>query len=245
MPTIKRQNFSPERSFPTNSSKSARCCPPEDRWWQAIFSPGLSEISLCIFDRQTVISLKQVAHRGLRAGTGLCDITEADVLHNMKLHKSMQRMVSKAHLKLNFAIHPSLDKRNRFSAIFRTIPSACVELRPICSKKTFTFGHGYGKVILYRGKWRGHHETFLGIDLTNNKNNEAFNGDAFLIAKPSPAMAQALASSSKEAEETVESSKLPLAIRIGHWICGAVGAVVALGILKALAGEDSVSLKEA
>ncbi len=86
---------------------------------------------------------------------------------------------------------------------------------------------------------------FLGIDLTTNKKNEQINGDEFIVAKPDSSLSQSLESSSENVAETIEKSKLPLPIRIGHWICGTVGALVAFGILKALSGEDSVTLDEA
>ena len=86
---------------------------------------------------------------------------------------------------------------------------------------------------------------FLGIDLTTNKKNEQMNGEEFVVAKPALSLTQSLESSSENVEKTIEKSKLPLPIRIGHWICGAVGALVAIGIIKALGGEDSVTLIEA
>lgn len=86
---------------------------------------------------------------------------------------------------------------------------------------------------------------FLGIDLTTNKKNEQMNGEEFVVARPDLSLTQSLESSSENVEETIEKSKLPLPMRIGHWICGAVGVLVAIGILKALGGEDSVTLAEA
>ena len=86
---------------------------------------------------------------------------------------------------------------------------------------------------------------FLGIDQTENRKNEAINGNEFLIATPSPAMRQALEASSKKADDTVASSKLPLPIRILQTICYVMGAALILGILKALTGSDSVSLSQA
>lgn len=86
---------------------------------------------------------------------------------------------------------------------------------------------------------------FFGIDLTTNKKNEVFNGDEFLVEKTSLALTQALENSSEDVDETIEKSKLPLPIRIGHWVCGAAGALIAIGIIKALGGEDSVTLGEA
>ncbi len=86
---------------------------------------------------------------------------------------------------------------------------------------------------------------FLGIDITNDKKNEQINSEEFITAKPSLSLTQSLKSSSENIEEIIEKSKLPLPIRIGHWICGAVGALVVIGILKALAEEDGITLVEA
>ena len=86
---------------------------------------------------------------------------------------------------------------------------------------------------------------FLGIDITINKKNELINGEEFIVAKPDLYLTKSFEASSENVEETIEKSKLPLAIRIGHWICGAVGALVVIGIIKALGGEDSVTLSEA
>lgn len=81
---------------------------------------------------------------------------------------------------------------------------------------------------------------FLGIDLTENKKNEHPNGDCFLIARPSAATAQAFENSTEKAEAAVRKSKLPLPLRIVQWVCGAVGGLIALGILKAL-GNVSIT----
>ena len=86
---------------------------------------------------------------------------------------------------------------------------------------------------------------FLGIDITTNKKNEEFNGDSFLVQKPSLALAQSLERSQKSAEDTIEKSKLPLPIRIGQWICGLLGAVIVLGIVKGTVSEDGVSIVQA
>ena len=86
---------------------------------------------------------------------------------------------------------------------------------------------------------------FLGIDITTNKKNEQINGEEFVVAKPALSLMRSFESYSENVVETIKKSKLPLPIRIGHWICGAVGAVVAVGILKALGKENSVTLSEA
>lgn len=86
---------------------------------------------------------------------------------------------------------------------------------------------------------------FLGIDLTTNQKNEQMNGGEFVVAKPNLSLTRSLESTSENVDETIEKSKLPLPIRIGHWICGAVGVLIAIGIIKALGGEDGGTLSEA
>lgn len=75
---------------------------------------------------------------------------------------------------------------------------------------------------------------FLGIDLTADKKNDQPNGAVFLAAQPSSALTQALEHSSKNAEATIKQSRLPLPLRIVQWICGALGGLIAIGILRAL-----------
>lgn len=74
---------------------------------------------------------------------------------------------------------------------------------------------------------------FLGIDLTLNKKNEQFNGDEFLILKPSVTLSESLESSTDKAEKTIEKSKLPLPLRIVQFICGIAALLIAGGILRA------------
>lgn len=83
---------------------------------------------------------------------------------------------------------------------------------------------------------------FLGIDLTQNKKNEQINGEEFLVMRPSAAMAQSFEQSSKRAEETIERSKLPLPLRIIQLICGGLGAILAVSLLRAL---GNISLEQA
>lgn len=74
---------------------------------------------------------------------------------------------------------------------------------------------------------------FLGIDLTTNKKNEQFNGDEFLIQKPSVTLSESLEASTDKAERTIEKSKLPLPLRIVQFICGIAALLIAGGIFKA------------
>lgn len=86
---------------------------------------------------------------------------------------------------------------------------------------------------------------FLGIDLTADKKIEQINGKEFIVAKPSLTLTQTLERSLENVESTIQKSKLPLAIRIVHWICEAPGFIIAVGILMALGGEDELSIMEA
>lgn len=80
---------------------------------------------------------------------------------------------------------------------------------------------------------------FLGIDLTENKKNELINGQEYLVQKTSAALSSTLESSSEKAEETVDSSKLPLPLRVIQYVCGIAALLLAGGIMKA-----DVPLKE-
>lgn len=86
---------------------------------------------------------------------------------------------------------------------------------------------------------------FLGIDLTTDKKNAQPNGDVFLTAKPSLSLTETLQRYTESVEEIIEESKLPLPIRVIHWICGATGAIIITSIIRALFGEDSISLSQA
>lgn len=86
---------------------------------------------------------------------------------------------------------------------------------------------------------------FFGIDITENKKSEIVNGDEFLVKKPSEEKTAALSAHLEKAVGLVQKSKLPLPLRIAQGVCGLVGFVMAIGILRAMVGEDSVSLSEA
>ena len=74
---------------------------------------------------------------------------------------------------------------------------------------------------------------FLGIDLTLNKKNDQFNGNEFLVQKPSSSLSESLEASTDKAEKTIEKSKLPLPFRIVKSMCGIAALLIAGGILKA------------
>ena len=73
---------------------------------------------------------------------------------------------------------------------------------------------------------------FLCVDLTNDKKNTTVNGDEFLTATPSLASSQSLEDSKSDANEKLEKSKLPKPLRILQTVCGFVGFVALLGVLR-------------
>lgn len=86
---------------------------------------------------------------------------------------------------------------------------------------------------------------FLAIDLSENKNNENTNGGEFLIARPSGAASRNFENSLKQAEETVEKSKLPLPLRAAQTICGTAALIIALAAARGLFETDGISLSQA
>lgn len=84
---------------------------------------------------------------------------------------------------------------------------------------------------------------FLCIDIGEDKDNETVNGEEFISARPSEMMRSSLEGAAAAAVETHERAKLPTVLRVIQWICGMAGALVVLGIVRALKGD--VSLPEA
>ncbi len=85
---------------------------------------------------------------------------------------------------------------------------------------------------------------FLGIDITEDKKNEIYNGEEFIVAKPSEALAQARDKASDEAFDLVfEKAKLPLIWRIAEWVCGIAG-LLSVRALVELWSEEDISFGE-
>ena len=61
---------------------------------------------------------------------------------------------------------------------------------------------------------------FLGIDLTYNDENEVFNGEEFIVQRPSKALQDAQKRSFDQAMEALDKAKLPLILRLAKWISG-------------------------
>lgn len=75
---------------------------------------------------------------------------------------------------------------------------------------------------------------FLGVDITSDKNNDKINGEEFIVAKPSALMSDAMEKSIENIDNLQEKAKLPLPVRIVHWICGAVGFFFVMLLIEAL-----------
>lgn len=85
---------------------------------------------------------------------------------------------------------------------------------------------------------------FLGVDLTSDRGNEQPNGDEFIVARPSPAMTQAVEASAGRAEETLERSRLPLVLRMVKAICEVAVALVGIGVFRALTRHDGLTFAQ-
>lgn len=85
---------------------------------------------------------------------------------------------------------------------------------------------------------------FLGIDLTQDKKNEQYNGQEYIVERPSEVLSQAIEKKSEEAIELItQKSQLPPVFRILQWVCGIVGALLLGGIAQAISGEDIASIE--
>lgn len=84
---------------------------------------------------------------------------------------------------------------------------------------------------------------FLGVDITSDKNNDKINGEEFIVAKPSALMSDAMEKSIENIDNLQEKAKLPLPVRIVHWICGAVGFFFVMLLIEALPGGEITFLQ--
>ena len=85
----------------------------------------------------------------------------------------------------------------------------------------------------------------FAYDLTLNKKNEEYNGQEFIVARPSFATTHSMDADAEDAVEIVEKGKLSLLFRIIQFVCGAIALLGGCGIAKAMTGSDSVTLEEA
>lgn len=86
---------------------------------------------------------------------------------------------------------------------------------------------------------------FAGIDLTENKKNDAPDVDKFITATASGGQRAALEKSRESAEEIVQYMELPLPLRVIRFICGFLGATIMVSMLDVWFDEDSISPSQA
>jgi len=81
---------------------------------------------------------------------------------------------------------------------------------------------------------------FAAIDLTADKKNETVNGLEFCCAKPSEALTRSFETSSEQVDETLNRAKLPLLLRIIKSLCGGLGLIVFISLLKGLGDVETL-----
>lgn len=73
---------------------------------------------------------------------------------------------------------------------------------------------------------------FLGVDITEDKDNESFNGEEFNIQKPSDAYRESFEKAAENQLELDKKAKLPLPLRIIQGVTGFAGLIILAGIFK-------------
>lgn len=74
----------------------------------------------------------------------------------------------------------------------------------------------------------------FAIDITENKKNDVFNGEEFITKTVEADQSVELENKQEDLKQTIDDSKLPLALRIIQGVCGFVGVMVLVGVLKAM-----------
>ena len=85
---------------------------------------------------------------------------------------------------------------------------------------------------------------FLGIDITKSKKNEFLEGEEFIIASTSEVQVYATEQALEDAAELMKKAQLPLVLRMIMYICGVLGMIGFVGILRASNDTDGVSISE-
>ncbi len=80
----------------------------------------------------------------------------------------------------------------------------------------------------------------LGVDITEDKENEILNGNEFIIQRTPESSMQAFEKALDNNFELINKAKLPLAVRIVKGIFGFAGLVLTLGTVRAWDTEESI-----
>lgn len=87
---------------------------------------------------------------------------------------------------------------------------------------------------------------FISIDITNNKNNEQFNGTELVVKTVSTSSQQMLENAQENTIDLIETAKFPLPLRIIKTICGATSLIIISALIEVLlTEEDAMSFAEA
>ncbi len=86
---------------------------------------------------------------------------------------------------------------------------------------------------------------FIGIDITEKKNNEEINGKEFVVQTTSPVLLEAYNKASEEIDGFCKKVIMPLPVRIVYGALGFVAMVVTAGIGKAIVKNDDISFIDA
>lgn len=73
---------------------------------------------------------------------------------------------------------------------------------------------------------------FLGVNVTDDKDNELFNGEEFNAEKPSAAYSESFEKAAENQIELDKKAKLPLPLRIIQGVTGFAGLIILAGIFK-------------
>lgn len=85
---------------------------------------------------------------------------------------------------------------------------------------------------------------FLGIDITENKKNEKYNGDEFIAATPSAVQAQALDNASDAMTGVLEKTKIPLVLRVCRDIFTFAALIGIASLIRIIFEDDAPSIAE-
>jgi len=86
---------------------------------------------------------------------------------------------------------------------------------------------------------------FIGIDITENKNNEEINGKEFVVQTASAVLLEAYNKASEEIDGFCKKVIMPLPVRIVYGALGFVAMVVTAGFVKAIVKNDDISFIDA
>lgn len=86
---------------------------------------------------------------------------------------------------------------------------------------------------------------FLGVNVTNDPQNETLNGEEFIVAKAPAALSQELDKNTDEVIALILKPALPLPAEIAQWVSGLIGIVGVIFVTLLTVAEESFQLSSA